>query len=61
MEQNDLFLSRPSTLHYSSEIHPYVGEFYYLCSYEATGIFTFVRDLDVVRFGAERAIDRGVG
>lgn len=35
--------------------------FHYLCSYEATGIFTFVRDLDVVRFGAERAIDCGVG
>ena len=31
MEQNDLSLSRPSTLHYSSEIHPYVGEFHYLC------------------------------
>ena len=32
MEQNDLSLSRPSTLHYSSEIHPYVGEFpKYLC------------------------------
>ncbi|MEO4837788.1 hypothetical protein ABHZ30_07220, partial [Bacteroides uniformis] len=29
-EQNDLSLSRPSTLHYSSEIHPYVGEFLYL-------------------------------
>ena len=31
MEQNDLSLSRPSTLHYSSEIHPYVSEFRYLC------------------------------
>lgn len=31
MEQNDLSLSRPSTLHYSSEIHPYVSEFTYLC------------------------------
>lgn len=31
MEQNDLSLSRPSTLHYSSEIHPYVSEFEYLC------------------------------
>ena len=30
VEQNDLSLSRPSTLHYSSEIHPYVGEFRYL-------------------------------
>ena len=30
MEQNDLSLSRPSTLHYSSEIHPYVGEFFFL-------------------------------
>lgn len=30
MEQNDLSLSRPSTLHYSSEIHPYVSEFHYL-------------------------------
>ena len=37
------------------------ADYNYLCSYEATGIFTFVRDLDVVRFGAERAIDRGVG
>ena len=32
MEQNDLSLSRPSTLHYSSEIHPYVSEFYYICN-----------------------------
>ncbi|MFS2769239.1 hypothetical protein [Bacteroides uniformis] len=31
MEQNDLSLSRPSTLHYSSEIHPYVSEFLYTC------------------------------
>lgn len=31
MEQNDLSLSRPSTLHYSSEIHPYVSEFVYIC------------------------------
>jgi outer membrane protein X len=31
VEQNDLSLSRPSTLHYSSEIHPYVSEFDYLC------------------------------
>ena len=30
MEQNDLSLSRPSTLHYSFEIHPYVSEFCYL-------------------------------
>lgn len=30
MEQNDLSLSRPSTLHYSSEIHPYVSEFPYI-------------------------------
>ena len=35
MEQNDLSLSRPSTLHYSSEIHPYVGEFYYICTHKA--------------------------
>lgn len=35
MEQNDLSLSRPSTLHYSSEIHPYVGEFHYLCNVTA--------------------------
>ena len=32
MEQNDLSLSRPSTLHYSSEIHPYVSEFLYICN-----------------------------
>lgn len=32
MEQNDLSLSRPSTLHYSSEIHPYVSEFSYFWS-----------------------------
>jgi len=31
VEQNDLSLSRPSTLHYSSEIHPYVSEFTYIC------------------------------
>jgi len=31
VEQNDLSLSRPSTLHYSSEIHPYVSEFLNLC------------------------------
>lgn len=31
MEQNDLSLSRPSTLHYSSEIHPYVSELQYIC------------------------------
>lgn len=31
MEQNDLSLSRPSTLHYSFEIHPYVSELHYLC------------------------------
>lgn len=31
MEQNDLSLSRPSTLHYSSEIHPYVSEFTDIC------------------------------
>jgi Ala-tRNA(Pro) deacylase len=33
VEQNDLSLSRPSTLHYSSEIHPYVSEFCYICRY----------------------------
>ena len=32
-EQNDLSLSRPSTLHYSSEIHPYVSEFIYICTH----------------------------
>gem|GEM_PF-6146378 len=31
MEENDLSLSRPSTLHYSFEIHPYVSEFHYIC------------------------------
>lgn len=36
MEQNDLSLSRPSTLHYSSEIHPYVSEFIYICIYIST-------------------------
>lgn len=36
MEQNDLSLSRPSTLHYSSEIHPYVSELPYICGIKKT-------------------------
>gem|GEM_PF-5391481 len=32
MVQRYIFHSIPNTLHYSSEIHPYVGEFVYLCS-----------------------------
>ena len=31
MVQRYIFHSIPNTLHYSSEIHPYVGEFLYLC------------------------------
>lgn len=31
MVQRYIFHSIPNTLHYSSEIHPYVGEFSYLC------------------------------
>ena len=38
MEQNDLSLSRPSTLHYSSEIHPYVSEFRYICIVHQAGV-----------------------
>ena len=32
MVQRYIFHSIPNTLHYSSEIHPYVGEFRYLCT-----------------------------
>ena len=34
MVQRYIFHSIPNTLHYSSEIHPYVGEFLYLCTPE---------------------------
>ena len=32
MVQRYIFHSIPNTLHYSSEIHPYVGEFAYICT-----------------------------
>lgn len=32
MVQRYISHSIPNTLHYSSEIHPYVGEFPYLCA-----------------------------
>ena len=48
MEQNDLSLSRPSTLHYSSEIHPYVSEFLHFLQsrYKYTSYGTEIENLN---------------
>lgn len=37
MVQSYISHSISNTLHYSSEIHPYMGEFYYLCTIEGFG------------------------
>ena len=47
MEQNDLSLSRPSTLHYSSEIHPYVSEFFYLCNINYNITLCLMKELNI--------------
>lgn len=47
MEQNDLSLSRPSTLHYSSEIHPYVSEFCYLCNINYNITLCLMKELNI--------------
>ena len=47
MEQNDLSLSRPSTLHYSSEIHPYVSEFLYLCNINYNITLCLMKELNI--------------
>ena len=47
MEQNDLSLSRPSTLHYSSEIHPYVSEFRYLCNINYNITLCLMKELNI--------------